>query len=64
MVSEAHCKSFPCTELLLVNYAKVKTVFYSMGPLGIVHPKMKLLSSFTLMSFQTCISFFLMLNTK
>ncbi len=27
MVSEAHCMSFPCTELLLFNYAKVKTVF-------------------------------------
>ncbi len=30
---EAHCMSFPCTELLLFNYAKVKTVFHSMAPL-------------------------------
>ncbi len=35
MVSEAHCMSFPCTELLLFNYAKVKTVFHSMAPLKI-----------------------------
>ncbi len=33
MVFEAHGMSFPCTELLLFNYAKVKTVFYSMAPL-------------------------------
>ncbi len=33
MVSEAHCMSFPCTELLFFNYAKVKTVFHSMAPL-------------------------------
>ncbi len=33
MVSEAHCMSFPCTELLLFNYAKVKTVVRSMAPL-------------------------------
>ncbi len=33
MVSEAHCMSCPCTELLLFNYAKVKTVFHSMAPL-------------------------------
>ncbi len=26
MVFEAHGMSFPCTELLLFNYAKVKTV--------------------------------------
>ncbi len=32
MVSEAHCMTFPCKELLLFNYAKVKTVF-SMAPL-------------------------------
>ncbi len=25
---EAHCMSFPCTELLF-NYVKLKTVFYS-----------------------------------
>ncbi len=25
--------SFPCTELLLFTYAKVKTVFHSMAPL-------------------------------
>ncbi len=28
MVSKAHCMSFLCTELLLFNYAKVKTVFH------------------------------------
>ncbi len=33
MLFEAHCMSFPCTELLLFNYAKVKTVFHSMAPL-------------------------------
>ncbi len=33
MVFEAHCMSFPCTELLLFNYAKVKIVFHSMAPL-------------------------------
>ncbi len=33
MVFEAHCMSFPCTEILLFNYAKVKTVFHSMAPL-------------------------------
>ncbi len=32
MVFEAHCMSFPCTELLLFNYAKVNTVFHSMAP--------------------------------
>ncbi len=26
--------SFPCTELLLFNYAKVNTVFHSMTPLA------------------------------
>ncbi len=31
MVSEAHCMSFPCTEPLLFNYAKVKTVFLFHG---------------------------------
>ncbi len=30
---EAHGISFPCTELLLFNYAKVNTVFNSMAPL-------------------------------
>ncbi len=30
---EAHGMSFPCTELLLFNYAKVNTVFHSMAPL-------------------------------
>ncbi len=35
MVFEAHCMSFPCTELLLFNYAKVKSVFHSMAPLSI-----------------------------
>ncbi len=33
MVSEAHCVSFPCTELLLFKFAKVKTVFHSMAHL-------------------------------
>ncbi len=33
MVFEAHCMSFPCTELLLFNYAKVNTVFHFMAPL-------------------------------
>ncbi len=31
MVSEAHCMSFPCTELLLV-----KTVFHSMAPFKLI----------------------------
>ncbi len=31
---EAHGMSFPCTELLLFNYAKVNTVFHSMAPLN------------------------------
>ncbi len=31
MVSEAHCMSFPCTELLLFNYAKVKDSFSFYG---------------------------------
>ncbi len=35
MVSEAHCMSFPSTELLLLNHAKVKTVFHSMAPLSL-----------------------------
>ncbi len=39
MVSEAHCMSFPCTELLLFNYAKVKAVFHSMAPLILIHLK-------------------------
>ncbi len=43
MVFEAHCMSFPCTELLLFNYAKVNTVFHSMAPLR----KKKALSSTT-----------------
>ncbi len=33
MVFEAHGMSFPCTELLLFNNAKVNTVFHSMAPL-------------------------------
>ncbi len=33
MVFEAHSMSFPCTELLLFNYAKVNTVFHFMAPL-------------------------------
>ncbi len=28
MVFEAHCMPCPCTELLLLNFAKVNTVFY------------------------------------
>ncbi len=39
MVFKAHCISFPCTELLLFNYAKVKTVFHSTGTFNI-KPKM------------------------
>ncbi len=38
MVFEAHGMSFPCTELLLFNYAKVKTVFHSMAPLILQMP--------------------------
>ncbi len=34
MVFEAHCMSFPCTELLF-NYSKVNTVFHSMAPLSL-----------------------------
>ncbi len=37
MVFEAHSMSFPCTELLLFNYAKVNTVFHSMAPLNKTH---------------------------
>ncbi len=37
MVSEAHCMSCPCTELLLFNYAKVKIFFHSMTPLIVSH---------------------------
>ncbi len=33
MVFEAHSMSFPCTEHLLFNYAKVNTVYHSMAPL-------------------------------
>ncbi len=33
MVFEAHGMPFSCTELLLLNYAMVKTVFHSMAPL-------------------------------
>ncbi len=33
MVFEAHCMSFPCTELLLFNYAQVNTDLYYMAPL-------------------------------
>uniref|UniRef100_A0A671PDN6 Kinesin-like protein n=1 Tax=Sinocyclocheilus anshuiensis TaxID=1608454 RepID=A0A671PDN6_9TELE len=33
MVFESHGMSFPCTELLLFNYAKVNSVFHSMAPL-------------------------------
>ncbi len=36
MVFEAHGMSFPCTELLIFNYAKVNTVFHSMAPLSTV----------------------------
>ncbi len=34
MVFEAHGMIFPCTELLLFNYAKVKTVFDYMAHLS------------------------------
>ncbi len=34
MFFEAHCMSFPCTELVLFNYAKVNTVSHSMAPLA------------------------------
>ncbi len=37
MVFEAHGMPFPHTELLLFNYAKVKTVFHSMPPLNCVY---------------------------
>ncbi len=37
MVFDSHGMSFPCTELLLFNYAKVNTVFHSMTPLSTVH---------------------------
>ncbi len=49
MVFEAHCMSFPCTELLLFNYAKVKSFpFYgtfneSLTEWFFVKPKMVLL---------------------
>ncbi len=33
MVFEAHGMSFSCTELSLINYAKVNTVFHSVAPL-------------------------------
>ncbi len=33
MVFEAHGMIFPCTELLLFNFAAVKTVFHSMTSL-------------------------------
>ncbi len=36
MVFEAHCMSFPCTELLLFNYAKVNTVSPFYGTFKIV----------------------------
>ncbi len=36
MMFEAHGMSFPCTELLLFNYAKVKTVFHSMASLNVI----------------------------
>ena len=33
MEFETHCMSFPCTELLLFNYAKVNSIFDSRAPL-------------------------------
>ncbi len=36
MMFEAHGVSFPCTRLLLFNYAKIKTVFHSMAHLKCV----------------------------
>ncbi len=34
MVFDAQCMSFPCTERLLFNYAKVNTVFHLLAPLN------------------------------
>ncbi len=36
MVFETQGMSFPCTELLLFNYAKVNTVVNSMAPLNYI----------------------------
>jgi len=33
MEFETHCMSFPCTELLLFNYAEVNSIFNSRAPL-------------------------------
>jgi len=33
MEFETHCMSFPCTELLLFNYAEVNSIFESRAPL-------------------------------
>lgn len=33
MEFETHCMSFPCTELLLFNYAKINSIFHSRAPL-------------------------------
>jgi len=41
MVFEAHGMSFPCTELLLFNYAKVNIVFHSMAPLSEILTQVK-----------------------
>ncbi len=43
MVFEAHCMSFPCTELLLFNYAKANRVLYSMAPLKKINLEMQYL---------------------
>ena len=34
MEFETHCMSFPCTELLLFNYAKINSIFNSRAPLS------------------------------
>ncbi len=36
MLFEAHCMSFPCTEIVLLTYAEVNTVFHSMAPLSVL----------------------------
>ncbi len=46
MVSEAHCMSCPSTELLLFNYANVKTVFHSMAPLIVSRAHIKVCIGF------------------
>ncbi len=51
--------------MILALLAPCSTIWATGKLKGTVHPKMKIVSSFlTLMSLQTCMSFFLMLNTK